>query len=193
MNRLLQSKYGGLTDDQLVAKYQQGEERCFEFLYNKYRNNIVSYLRNLLKNSTSDYTVAYHLNSVTWEIVYPALKNGEYQALGKFENWLKVIAKSTFVDWYKKRKRELPTVSFEYDESLLQEVDEGPENALISKEKTENIKRLVSDLPPELRRVLELDLEGYSHKEIAEVEEITKQTVERRYRSAVRAIIGMIH
>lgn len=197
MNKLLQSKYGGLTDDQLVAKYQQGEELCFEFLYKKYSNNIVRYLINLIKNNiknyTSDFNVAHHLNNVTWEIVYLALKDGKYQESGKFENWIKVIAKSTFWDWCKKRKRELPTVSFEYDESLPQEVDEGPERAIEKKEDLETLNRVIKDLPPELRRVLELDQEGYSHKEIAEMEGITKQTVERRYRSAARAIFGMTH
>lgn len=193
INRLLQSKYGGLTDDQLVAKYQQGEEGCFDFLYNKYSNNIISYLKNLIKKYTSDFNVALHLNNVTWEIVYLALKDGKYQESGKFENWIKVIAKSTFIDWYNKRKRELPTASFEYDESLPQEVDEGPERALEKKENLETLNRLIKDLPPELRRVLELDQEGYSHREIAEMEGITEQTVERRYRSAARAIFGMTH
>lgn len=193
MNRLLQSKYGGLTDAELVAKHQQGEELCFEFLYEKYRRNTFTYLENLLKSPTSYYYDADHLNSITWEKVYFSLLEGQYQESEKFENWVKVIAKRTFLNWCKKKKRELPTVSFEYDESLLQEVDEGPERALEKKENIETLNRLIKDLHPELRRVLELDQEGYSHREIAKMEGVTEQTVERRYRSAARAIFGMLY
>ena len=174
----------------MVAKYQQGEEGCFSFLYNKYRNNIFHYLRNLTSNNND----AGHLDSITWEYVYLALRDGEYQETGKFENWVKVIAKNTFLSWNKKKKREeLPTVSFDYDDNVFQGVDEGPERALEKKENTETLHRLIKDLPPELRRVLELDQEGYSHREIAKMEGITEQIVERRYRSAARAIFGMLH
>lgn len=188
-NMLLQSKYGGLTDAELVAKYQQGEEGGFDFLYKKYSRKTLNYLRNLVSEKYD----AEHLNSIVWEKVFLALLKGQYQASEPFENWLKVIAKNTFLNWCKEKKRELPTVSFDYDDSVLQGVDEGPELALENKEKTEILNRLIKDLPPELRRVLELDQEGYAHWEIAKMEGITEQMVERRYRSSVRAIMGMMH
>lgn len=189
MNMLLQSKYGGLTDAQLVAKYKQGEEGGFDFLYNKYRRKTLNYLYNL----ASEKYDAQHLNSIVWEKVFLALLKGQYQASEPFENWVKVIAKRTFLNWCKEKKRELPIASFDYDDSVFQEVDEGPERALEDKENIEILNRLIKDLPPKLRRVLELDREGYSHREIAEMEGITEQMVKRRYRSAARAIIGMTY
>ena len=189
MNMLLQSKYGGLTDAQLVAKYQQGEEGGFDFLYNKYSRKTLNYLYNL----ASEKYDAQHLNSIVWEKVFLALLKGQYQASEPFENWVKVIAKRTFLNWCKEKKRELPIASFDYDDSVFQEVDEGPERALEDKENIEILNRLIKDLPPKLRRVLELDREGYSHREIAEMEGITEQMVKRRYRSAARAIFGMTY
>ena len=188
VNKLLQSKYGGFTDAQLIAEYQQGNERCFDVLYKKYHDTTFGYLRNL----TSKNDIAAHLESETWVKVSVALLEKNYQDSGRFENWIKVIAKKTFCDWYKKRKKALPSASFDYDESVFEGIDEGPERALEKKENTEVLKRLIEDLHPDLRRVLELDQKGYTHHEIAEIEGVPVDTIERRYKRAVRAIQDML-
>jgi len=188
VNKLLQSKYGGFTDAQLVAEYQQGNERCFDVLYTKYQDNTLRYLRNL----TTDKYYAEHLNSITWEKISVSLLEGKYQDSGKFENWVKVIAKRTFCDWYEERKETLPSASFDYDESVFEGVDEGPERALEKKENTEVLKHLIEDLHPDLRRVLELDQKGYAHYEIAKIEGVPVDVIKRRYKRAVRAIQEML-
>lgn len=188
MDMLLQSKYGGLPDNELVVKYQQGEERCFDVLYRKYQVNTLDYLRNL----TTDKYNAEHLNSITWEKVSVSLLDGKYQDSGKFENWVKVIAKRTFCDWYEEKKKTLPSASFDYDDSVFQGVDEGPERALEKKENRKVLESLIADLHPDLRRVLELDQKGYAHYEIAKIEGVPVDVIERRYKRAVRAIQDML-
>ena len=188
MNKLLQSKYGGFTDAQWIAEYQQGNERCFDVLYKKYHDTTFGYLRNL----TSKNDIAAHLDSETWVKVSVALLEKNYQDSGRFENWIKVIAKKTFCDWYDDRKKTIPSASFDYDESVFEGIDEGPERALEKKENTEVLKRLIEDLHPDLRRVLKLDQKGYSHHEIAEIEGVPVETIERRYKRAVRAIQDML-
>lgn len=191
MNQLLQSKYGGLTDAQLVTEFQQGEEAGYEILFEKYNKNTLRYLQKL----TSEKDYAENLNLTTWLRVYNALLKGQYKETGRFENWVKVIAKRTFDNWCDKNKRELPPASYEYDESVFQIEDESesPVHALERKERTEIIKRLIADLPPVLRRVLELDQKGYTQKEIAEMEGVPVATIRRRWESGVRAIQDMIH
>lgn len=188
-NRLLQSKYGKLSDAELVAKYQQGDERCFDALYEKYYNRTLGYLQNL----TSDNETARHLNSITWENVYVTLLKGQYHDSGKFENWVKVIAKNNFRDWYEEQKSVLPPASFDYEDRVFQGVDEGPERALEKKENSEVLKRIIADLPEKLRVVLELFLQGYSYGEIAKELGETKNTIERRFNCAVRVLRGMVH
>ena len=191
MNMLRKSKYGGLTDAQLVTEFQQGEEAGYEILFEKYNKNTLRYLQKL----TSEKDYAENLNLTTWLRVYNALLKGQYKETGRFENWVKVIAKRTFDNWCDKKKRELPPASYEYDESVFQIEDENesPVRALERKERTEIIKRLIADLPPVLRRVLELDQKGYTHKEIAEMEGVPVATIRRRWESGVRAIQDMIH
>lgn len=191
MNMLRKSKYGGLTDAQLVTEFQQGEEAGYEILFEKYNKNTLRYLQKL----TSEKDYAENLNLTTWLRVYNALLKGQYKETGRFENWVKVIAKRTFDNWCDKKKRELPPASYEYDESVFQIEDESesPVRALERKERTEIIKRLIADLPPVLRRVLELDQKGYTHKEIAEMEGVPVATIRRRWESGVRAIQDMIH
>lgn len=188
VNNLLQSKYGGFTDAQLIAEYQQGNERCFDVLYTKYQYNTLRYLRNL----TTDKHYAEDLNLVTWEKVSVALLKGQYKESEQFENWVKVIAKRTFCDWYEEKKKTLPSASFDYDDSVFQGVDEGPERALEKKENRKVLKHLIEDLHPDLRRVLELDQKGYAHYEIAKIEGVTMDVIERRYKRAIRAIQDML-
>ena len=188
VNKLLQSKYSGFTDAQLIAEYQQGNERCFDVLYTKYQDNTLRYLRNL----TTDKYNAEHLNSITWEKVSVSLLDGKYQDSGKFENWVKVIAKRTFCDWYEEKKKTLPSASFDYDDSVFQGIDEGPERALEKKENRKVLESLIADLHPDLRRVLELDQKGYAHYEIAKIEGVPVDVIERRYKRAVRAIQDML-
>ena len=75
---------------------------------------------------------------------------------------------------------------------MCQGVDEGPERALEKKENRKVLESLIADLPPELRRVLELDQKGYAFVDIAKIEGVPKDIIERRYRSAVRAIQDML-
>jgi len=184
INKLLQTKYNGLKDAELVSKFQQGEKGAFEMLFNKYKNNILCYLANLSDDFYED------LNSYTWMSVYRALEKGQYKELGQFENWVKVIAKNTFRNWCKKQERVLPTESYENDENVLQIMDraENPEFSLLNKERTERLNQLIAELSPELSRVLELDQNGYNYKEIAEIERISIETVKRRWNSGVRAL-----
>ena len=188
-NRLLQSKYGKLSDAELVAKYQQGDERCFDVLCKKYYYRTLGYLQNL----TPDKETARHMNSITWENVYVTLLKGQYHDSGKFENWVKVIAKNIFRNWYEEQKSVLPPASFDYEDSVFQGVDEGPERAFEKKENSEVLKRIIADLPEKLRVVLELFLQGYSYDEIAKELGETKNTIERRFNCAVRELRGMVH
>ena len=129
---------------------------------------------------------------VTWEKVSVALLKGQYKESEQFENWVKVIAKRTFCDWYEEKKKTLPSASFDYDDSVFQGVDEGPERALEKKENRKVLESLIADLHPDLRRVLELDQKGYAHYEIAKIEGVPVDVIERRYKRAVRAIQDML-
>lgn len=203
VNRLLQSKYGGLTDAKLVTKYQNGEEGAFEVLSKRYYDNTFRYLQNLPYDYSLDKYHADHLNSVTWEKVSVALLKGQYQESEKFENWVKVIAKRTFLNWREKEEKELPTVSFDYDENQTGGEDENlrlqiqgevedPERAIEKKETTEVLGKLIADLPHDLKRVLELDQKGYTYDDIAKMEGLPVSTIAQRYKRAVRAIQDML-
>ena len=54
------------------------------------------------------------------------------------------------------------------------------------------LESLIEDLHPDLRRVLELDQKGYAHYEIAKIEGVTMDVIERRYKRAIRAIQDML-
>gem|GEM_PF-1879076 len=194
VNKLLQSKYGGLTDAELVAKFQQGEEGGYDTLFKKYNNNILRYLQNL----THDRDSAEDLNATTWLRVYKALLDGKYKDSGRFENWIKVIAHNTFRRWCEKTNREPLDVSIGYDDKMLQIKDdaENIELAIVNKERieenTEILNRLIADLPPQLSRVMELYRKDYTDKEIAEIVGVPVETIKRRRKSGFRAIMDMV-
>ncbi len=184
VDKLLQTKYNGLKDDELVFNFQQGDGGAFEMLFNKYKNNILRYLETLSADFYED------LNSITWQRAYNALREGHYKESGQFENWVKVIAKNTFRNWCKKRERVPQTAYYENDDNVLQIIDKAddPELSLLKKERTERLNRLIADLPPQMSRVLELDRNGYSYKEIAKIEGISIGMVKRIWERGVRAL-----
>ncbi len=135
-----------------------------------------------------------------YTLTVPRGANIEYSFVGYATQ---VIAKRTFLNWREKEDRELPTVSFDYDENQTGGEDENlrlqiqgevedPERAIEKKETTEVLGKLIADLPHDLKRVLELDQKGYTYDDIAEMEGLPVRTIAQRYKRAVRAIQDML-
>lgn len=103
----------------------------------------------------------------------------KFKAAGSFEGWMRRIFVNTAIEHYR-RKNQLYTISENQEENIPnQDISALDELA------AEDIIRLISELPNGYRTVFNLfAVEGYSHKEIATMMNITEGTSKSQYARA---------
>lgn len=95
----------------------------------------------------------------------------KYRGEGSFEGWVKRIFVNTAIEHFRKQARMYPIVNLEVVDHALKAGDPGDSLEL------EDIQKLIQQLSPGYRTVFNLYVvEGYSHKEIAEMLDISEGT-----------------
>lgn len=84
-----------ITDEELMFKYQQGDERAFTELYQRYSGRIYAYLKKRLneKNWTDD----------VFQMVFVKLHKtrNQYDPSYRFDQWIFVMTKTVLLDFWK--------------------------------------------------------------------------------------------
>lgn len=96
----------------------------------------------------------------------------DYRGDGSFEGWMRRIIVTTALNFYKKKNLINKNVDFEDVKTLLPN-----EHEILAKMSHEELMEIVGELPEGYRRVFYLNiLEGYSHKEIGKMMNISVNT-----------------
>jgi len=96
---------------------------------------------------------------------------GKYQATGSFEGWMRKIAVRCSLQWLEKNKsrKEVHIVDLNIEEPSTSEK--------LNELSLEEITKLIEELPEGYRMVFNLNIiEGYDHKEISELLNITESS-----------------
>ncbi len=112
------------------------------------------------------------------------LNVGDYSGVGSFTGWMRKIVINTAITYYHKNLKHKHYV--EIEEVFTSEVGKDvPDNEFTSGE----LKGVMDELPPGYKAVFNLyAIEGYKHKEIAEMLKIDVNTSKSQY-SRARAFI----
>lgn len=152
--------------DQLIKSCAKKNRRAREELYHKYEKKLFQVC---LKYCRSREEAEDHLHDVFIEIFENIKK---YNGQGSFEGWMKRIAINMAIDKYRKKR----TYSLKHEkiqvlsEDVTIAADELPASI-------EDIMILIMQLPDQYRLVFNLyQLDGYSHKEIAHMLNISEGT-----------------
>ena len=95
-----------------------------------------------------------------------------FRAEGSFEGWIRRVFINSSIEHYRKKAAKLSTVS-DKEESTIEDTDITAIDTLAEKD----IIRLIQDLSPGYRTVFNLYvIEGYSHREIGELLNISEGT-----------------
>lgn len=178
-------KFETLTDDQLVAAYAKGNNEAFDALLSRHQSYIFTYIQRLIK----DVDLANDIFQETFVKAIMNIRQGRYTGDGKFQAWLSRIAHNLIIDFFRQEKN-TPTVSTDNDEVNVlnrKDLSEGTiEDALIDDQILDDVARLVSTLPDDQRRVVEMRYyENMSFKEIAERSGVSINTALGRMRYAI--------
>jgi RNA polymerase sigma-70 factor (ECF subfamily) len=177
-----------LTDAQIMLRVRAGDQGAFEYLVQKYRRPMVSFMYRMSRNAGA----AEDLAQEVFLRVYRSRES--YEASAKFTTWLYRIATNLAVNHARDTRHERPEVTVSLDEpdeesGTTIELPDGGLNAeqmMVRRERMLGIRRKVEALP-ELQKlaVIMHKYQQMDYKQIAEVlkksESATKSLLFRAY------------
>ena len=173
-----------LSDNDLIARYLEGDEAALKTLILRHQKKVFSYILLSVKNRE----LAEDIFQDTFIKVINTLRAGAYKEEGKFVQWVMRIAKNLKIDYYRKMQR-MPAVETNGEFDIFDFVY-GNEPSIEQKMITEQIHRdarhLLQYLPKEQREVLEMRIyQDISFKDIAELTHVSINTALGRMRYAL--------
>ena len=176
--------WNALSDNELIARYQSGDEIALKTIILRYERRLFSYIMVSVKNKE----LAEDIFQDTFIKVINTIRSGNYQEEGKFFQWIMRIANNLKIDYYRKMQR-MPVIDGgeEFDIfTIIGSKDESIEEKMIREQTYEDINHYVEHLPEEQKEVLKMRIYmDYSFKEIAELTKVSINTALGRMRYAL--------
>ena len=173
-----------LSDQQLIDKFLEGDDRAFETLLNRHKTKIFTSIYLFVK----DNDLAEDIFQDVFIKIIKTIRRGKYNHEGKFVQWAMRIAYNMCVDHFRRSKRRnniTLTDSFDIFD-VLKSKDDNKEQAMIKDQTHGKVKKLVDMLPPEQREVVILrHYADMSFKEIAQLTRVSINTALGRMRYAL--------
>lgn len=179
------TNFSSMTDEQLVKAYAQGSNDAFDTLLKRHQDRIFNYILRIIKNED----IANDIFQETFVKAILTIKQGRYTENGKFPAWISRIAHNLIIDYYRQEKTEnLQSTDLE-DIDILNRKDlceQTIEDIMISEQITNDVKRLIEELPELQKEVLMMRYyQNLSFKEIAEITGVSINTALGRMRYAI--------
>jgi len=153
------------TEQKLITNCQNGDKRSQYLLVEKYSGMLLTICRRYAR----DEAMAYDLVQETLILIFKNIKS--YQHTGSFEGWMRRIAINASLQWIGKSYFKNESSTIDFVETEFQDP------AIFSQLGEEEIIKHIQTLPDGYRTVLNLYIiEGMSHKEIAEILNISINT-----------------
>ncbi len=173
-----------ISDQELIGKYLAGNESALEKIIRRHKNRVFAYILMVVK----DKDLAEDIFQDTFIKVINTFRSGQYKEEGKFVQWVMRIAHNLIIDHFRKARR-IPIVENSDDYNVFDRVRipvESVEDALITEQIHQDVKKLIDYLPKEQREVLVMRHYGdMSFKDIAEVTNVSINTALGRMRYAL--------
>lgn len=183
--------FRSLNDQELVSKYANGSEECFEILVRRHKTRLFSYIY----HNVRDRELSNDIFQDTFVKVINTLKQGAYNEEGKFLPWIMRIAHNLIIDHYR-RLQKIPTVENRDDYDIFSgicSIDENVEEKIIINQIHHDVRKLVELLPDEQKEVLKLrHFSDMSFKDIADTTNVSINTALGRMRYAILNLRKMV-
>lgn len=165
------------SEQELLIKVANGDEKSFKCLYDKYKNKIYSLSMFLTRSE-------YISEEITQEVFLKIwLHRENLESILYFNSYLRTIATNIASNYFKRLANEkiiMQRLAYETVQS-----DETTSSTVILNECQNKLKRAIESLPPQQRRVYILSFhEGYKNAEIAKIMNLSIHTVKDYIKSA---------
>lgn len=169
-------------EEQLIEKAACGDELSFAKLVDKYKNYVFAIILNFIKDNQEAENIAQEV----YLQIYVSLPKYDQK---NFKGWIGRIATNKSIDLLRKKKARVKEEVLEETSIGRLEFDQGdnPENILVEKEKLEELRRYLDNIP----EIYKITLEKYyfqekSYELIAKEDDVTIKTVASRlYRAKI--------
>ncbi|MBI4510388.1 MAG: RNA polymerase sigma factor [Deltaproteobacteria bacterium] len=181
------------TDESLMLRYQQGENRAFEILLVRHRKPIFNFVLRYVGNRDA-------AEDLLQEVFLRVIKGAEsYERQAKFTTWLYTIARNLCVDAARRAKfrkahsLDAPVDKEDVGGATLLDVtagsEPGTERKLIGQELSGKMHQAIARLSEDQREVfLMREFLDMPFKEIAQVVGCSENTVKSRMRYALEKL-----
>jgi RNA polymerase sigma-70 factor (ECF subfamily) len=167
----------GSSDAAVMLRVKAGDQPAFDYLVQKYRRPLVSFMYRMARNTA----VAEDLAQEVFLRVYRSRES--YEASAKFTTWLYRIATNLAVNHARDTRHERPEVMVSLDEpdeatGVTMDLADGEmtaEQAMVRRERLMGIRRKIEALPERQRlAVLMHKYQQMDYRQIAEVLELSE-------------------
>jgi len=170
------------TDEELIGRFQNGDEQAYIELVNRYRDRLMSFVYRFV----NDEVVAEDIVQDTLVKLYT--HKDYYRNIAKFSTWLYTIAGNLAKTELRKKKRrkvtnlsEMGRDDWEYDIPS----DEDTAKTVHGQFVGEQIHKAIQSLPDHFREVIILrDIQELSYEEVSSIVEVPLGTVKSRINRA---------
>ena len=174
-----------LTDDMLVTRYQEGDDKAFDELLARYQSKLYNYILFSVRNQE----LAEDIFQETFVKAITTIQQGRYTPSGKFGSWLTRIAHNMIVDSYRQERNENTISNDEVEVDLFNDADlcdDNIETQMVNEQTLTDVRRLMDALPSNQREVVYMRYyQDLSFKEIAEITGVSINTALGRMRYAL--------
>jgi RNA polymerase sigma factor (sigma-70 family) len=174
-----------ISDYDLILRFINGEQLCFEQLIHRHKNKIFAYISLYIR----DQALAEDIFQDTLLKVIQSVRAGKYSDNGKFLSWVMRIAHNLIIDHFR-RIKQMNTISNDnYESDLFNSksfAEDSIEDSLIKQQIHKDVRNMISSLPDDQREVVILrHYAGLSFKEIADITDVSINTALGRMRYAL--------
>ena len=166
------------TDEQLMGGVAEGDIRAFEVIYHRHHHQAYSLARRVTghaggaEEATQDAFISLWRGAARFD-----------PERGRLRTWLLTLVRNRSIDTLRRGNHRALHQEMTQDVEERLEAPERTEEQVLASDEYDRVLRLVADLPPEQREVIDLAyVAGYSQREIAASVGIPLGTVKGRAR-----------
>ena len=173
-----------LSDQELVAKYLNGDNTAFEILLTRHKSRIFAFIMSKIKNRD----LSEDIFQDTFIKVINSLQKGKYNEEGKFLPWMMRISHNLVIDHFRKEakmRKVRPTAEFDIFD-VLNDGNKNQEEVMMQTQVHADLKVLIEQLPEDQKEVLKMRyFEDLSFKQISDLTGTSINTALGRMRYAL--------
>ena len=173
------------TEESIPGKVEVEKQNEFQNVVMPHKNDLYNYALAIARNSDD-------AQDLVQETYFKAYKNyHQFEGGTNSKAWMFMILKNTFINNYRKLKREPSKVDYDEIEDIYENIksEQSKDNNLdldfYNNLFDDDLSSALAKLPEKMKEIFLLcDLEGYSYEEISEIVDIPIGTVRSRLHRA---------